>query len=379
MAAPAIPSDLGKPDYLTNELRAWGHDGPVRVFHPNQVVFAAGDAGDGMYIVESGRVRISAVVGQNEPRVLATIGPGDFFGEMAILEDAPRSATVVAEIETNATFYRRDTLLRLLEQRPGLALSFMREFSGRMRALNHKYLEEMLQAERLSAIGQFAGTIVHDFKNPLTAINLASELACLEGATPAMRAGAQQRITRLVTRMTNMLDELIEFTKPSGQLPKLEVIRFDQFMHPLVEELAPELSLRRVRLVVQNQPPALAVRIEPQRLSRLFFNLFNNASDEMKDGGEIFLRFFPSERELLIEVEDTGKGIAPEIAPLLFQPFATHGKKKGTGLGLSICRKIVEDHGGRIWVASAPGKGALFAFTLPLTRETAAPAPASVG
>ncbi|HUR59865.1 MAG TPA: ATP-binding protein, partial [Opitutaceae bacterium] len=113
-------------------------------------------------------------------------------------------------------------------------------------------------------------------------------------------------------------------------------------------------------------PPEIDLLLDPQRLSRLFYNLLNNAVDEMADGGKIFLRFTLEEKELRVEVEDTGKGIAPEIAQSLFKPFTTHGKAHGTGLGLTICKKIVEDHGGRIWVKSEAGKGATFCFTLPL-------------
>ena len=87
-----------------------------------------------------------------------------------------------------------------------------------------------------------------------------------------------------------------------------------------------------------------------------------------RGGGKIFLKFSLGDSELTVAVQDTGKGIAPAIAQSLFQPFATHGKAHGTGLGLSICRKIVEDHGGRIWADSVPGKGATFSFTLPLAR-----------
>jgi two-component system sensor kinase FixL len=108
------------------------------------------------------------------------------------------------------------------------------------------------------------------------------------------------------------------------------------------------------------------VNADPHRLERLFYNLVNNAVAEMKDGGTIFLRFALAGGELQVDVEDTGKGIAPEIAATLFQPFVTFGKPNGTGLGLSICKKIAEDHGGRIWARSEAGKGATFSFTLPL-------------
>ena len=123
----------------------------------------------------------------------------------------------------------------------------------------------------------------------------------------------------------------------------LKTINFSRYMNPLAEEIRQEIGERGVKLVLENEPPNLDVRMEPQRLSRLFYNLLNNAVDEMSDGGKIFLRFVVDGPELRVEVEDTGRGIAPEIAQSLFKPFATHGKAHGTGLGLTICRKIVED------------------------------------
>lgn len=354
---------------LREELLAVGSEGQVREFEAGRPIFAAGDAGDGFYIVESGRVRISAPAGHHEPRVLASIGPGEFFGEMAVIDQAPRSANATAEVATRVIFFSSANLLHLLEGRPRLALSLIREFSLRMRALNQRYVDEIVQTERLAAVGRFAGTIVHDFKNPLTVISMSGEVACMENASREIRQKAQQRIAHQVNRMTNMLGELIEFTRPSGSRPNLKPVNFASFMTPLIEELAEEIRDRKAELVVQNQPPPLDLQLESPRLSRVFYNLINNAVDEMPAGGKIFLRFFPSVSELRIEVEDTGRGIAPEIAQSLFRPFATHGKAHGTGLGLSICRKIIEDHHGRIWAEGAPGKGATFVFTLPLGRR----------
>lgn len=353
---------------LSAQLRALVPAGLARTFKSGQLIFAAGDPGDGFYIVESGSVRISAVVGQNEPRVLATIGPDDFFGEMAVLDDAPRSATATAEVETTTIFLGRDRLLQLVERQPQLALSLIREFSLRMRALNQKYVDEMVQAERLAAVGRFAGTIVHDFKNPLTVISLATEIAFQESMPLAVRQRAQVRIGQQVQRISTMLHELLDFTKPAGQRPNLQPMDFATFMTATANEISPEIAEKKVELVLENSPPAIEVQIDPQRLSRLFHNLINNAVDEMRNGGKIFLRFNVDQKELTVALEDTGKGIAPEIASTLFEPFATHGKAHGTGLGLSICQRIVADHQGRIWADSVPGKGATFSFTLPLQR-----------
>jgi signal transduction histidine kinase len=121
-----------------------------------------------------------------------------------------------------------------------------------------------------------------------------------------------------------------------------------------------------VHIQLQNEPPAVLVQFNPRRLSRVFYNLVHNAADMMPDGGVITLRFLCDGKEIVTEIEDTGSGVAPEIADKLFEVFATFGKAQGTGLGLSICKKIIEDHNGRIWARNQPG-GAVFAFALPLS------------
>src|SRR5262249_16049378 len=103
-----------------------------------------------------------------------------------------------------------------------------------------------------------------------------------------------------------------------------------------------------------------------KRLRRVFHNLIHNGTEAMSSGGKITLRFRTDKKEVITEIEDTGAGIAPEIADKLFEALATYGKANGTGLGLSICKRIVEDHSGRIWATNQPGKGAVFSFALPL-------------
>lgn len=366
MASPRTRSPFG---VLHADLRALESQGEVRVFGPGQVIFSAGDEGDGCYVVISGRVRISAVVGLQDARVLATIGPGDFFGEMAVVDNAPRSATATAETHTRTSFVKREKLLQLLARRPKLALNLIREFSARIRNLNQKYLEETVQAERLAVIGRFATTIVHDFKGPLATIGLATDLACSPGSRLAQRRQLRSMVARQTERMRTMLQELIDFVRPGGQQPAARPISFAPYLKSFVAEAKAELAQRGVRLVVATPLPPVMVKIDPQRLSQLFHNLLNNAADELKDGGEITVRSRISGAELQIDVHDNGPGIPRQIAASLFNPFVTYGKPHGTGLGLAICRRIAEDHGGRIWAKSTAGKGATFTFTLPLAKE----------
>jgi signal transduction histidine kinase len=108
------------------------------------------------------------------------------------------------------------------------------------------------------------------------------------------------------------------------------------------------------------------LRLDPKRLRRVFHNLIHNATDAMPDGGRITVRCRVSKTEVITEIEDSGPGVAPEMAGKLFEAFATFGKAHGTGLGLSICKKIIEDHRGRISSENRPGRGAVFSFALPV-------------
>ena len=351
---------------LHEELSPAEYAAHLRSFRAGEVIFTAGDVGEGLYVIETGRVQISAVTNQGEPRPLAAIGPGDFFGEMAVVDDGPRSATALAETDTTAFYLSRAEMMELLTRHPGLTLTLIRVFSARMRATNLRYLDETIQGERLALVGRSARTMVHDFKNLLVVIRLAAEVAGAATTTTVMRQKARESILGQVDRMTYMLNELIEYARPSGRQPAMSAVSFAPFLTSLVDGIRQELAEGKVSLVLENPPPEIEVSIDAPRLSRVFYNLVHNAMDEMPEGGKITLRFIVNDSELRVDMTDTGKGIAPEILPQLFQPFATHGKAQGTGLGLSICKRIIEDHGGRIWARSDPGQGATFSIVLPL-------------
>ena len=95
------------------------------------------------------------------------------------------------------------------------------------------------------------------------------------------------------------------------------------------------------------------------------YNLISNAVDVMPRGGKIRLRFNETDKHIVAEIEDSGPGIAPDIADRLFEPFATFGKSHGTGLGLSISQRIVEEHRGKISARNGSAGGAVFSITLP--------------
>lgn len=335
-------------------------------YSTGQQIFKEGDPGDGLYLVKEGRVQISAIVSEGERKVLSQVGPGEAFGEMAVLDSEPRSASAIAEVDTTLYFISREDLFLMMEQIPRLSAKFVHSISRRLRDFNRQYIDEVVQSERLALVGRFARSIVHDLKNPLNIIGIAAELAGMESATPTSRQAAKTRIRKQIDRISNMVNELLEFTRGSSSSFVLSPSDYGAFIHQLVEELRPEIEMKNVTIELENAPPSIPVPTNPPRLTRVFHNLVHNAADAMPGGGRVIMRFRVENNEVITEVEDTGKGIAPEIADKLFQAFVTHGKAQGTGLGLSITKKIVEDHHGRIYTRSEPGRGAIFVFHLPL-------------
>jgi signal transduction histidine kinase len=349
------------------EVKALQRAAREKRYAANEEIFTEGDTGDGVYVVKEGRVQISGLVGPGARHVFSRIEPGEVFGEMAVLENKPRSASAVAAKPTTVYFVARDEMLKLVEGSPSLAMGLLREISHRLREFNHQYIAEVLQTERLAVVGRFARSIVHDLKNPLNIISITAEMAGTDRSTPESRKQAKARIGKQVDRISDMVNEIMEFTQGSRDAFVPAPTDYEMFVEQLVEEIRPEIELKSASIRLDNPPPPVKLLLDPKRLRRVFYNLIHNATDAMPGGGKIALRFSMTDSEVTTEIEDSGPGIAPEIANKLFDPFATFGKAHGTGLGLSICKKIVEDHNGRIFTRSEPGRGAIFAFVLPVS------------
>ena len=350
-----------------NEQQALRQIAQERQFPAGQEIFRQGDPGDGIYIVIRGLVEIAHASEPSDRRIFSRFGPGEIFGEMAVIENLPRSAAALAAQDTGVYFISRDAMLARLQQSSDLAFNLLKEISRRLRDFNQLYLHDILQAERLAVVGSFARSIFHDLKTPLTVIGLAVETLEHSNVNADKRAQALNHIRKQSRHINEMIGEVLEFTGTS-KASALAPADYRHFINELSPELRADAEIKSARITLENEPPSARILVDVRRLNRVFFNLIHNATDAMPGGGNIFVRFRHDDKEIITEIEDSGPGIAPEIADRLFQPFATHGKSHGTGLGLSICRKIIEDHGGRIWVRSRPGHGAVFSFALPVAK-----------
>src|SRR5262245_53213113 len=348
------------------ELRTLQQAACERSYPAGQEVFREGDPGDGVYLVKSGLIQISALVNQNR-FVFSRITPGDFFGEMSILDSRPRSATASAECDSTLYFIPSAPMLKLLQRPPALAFHLAQEMCIRLREFDQLHTTKLLQFERMAIVGRFAASIVHDLKNPLTIISILTDFSYQQNPTPELRESAL-RIRRQIERISNLVNDIMEFTHKEDAVLELQNGNYATFVNAIIEDLRSDAALKSVNIKFENQPPSVQLQLHPQRLSRVFYNLVNNAVDAMPYGGDIKLRFQTTDKTLLTEVEDAGPGLPQEILDRLFEAFATHGKAHGTGLGLSISKKIIQEHHGEITARNRSGGGAIFSFSLPLPQ-----------
>jgi signal transduction histidine kinase len=229
---------------------------------------------------------------------------------------------------------------------------------------NLQLLEERLESERLSTIGRMISTIVHDFRNPMTAIR--GYAAMIEDAhlDPERRQECAHLVVEETDRLNGMIDEILEFTRGGPTRLRRRSVRLDELTAKLQRLLEPDLQSRGIRFAL-DLGYAGAVSVDVDRMLRAMLNIASNALDAMESGGTFLVRSRGSNAHVEIDLADDGHGIPEELHSRIYEPFFTHGKPRGIGLGMSITRKIVEEHGGRIRLESQVGRGTTFTVSLP--------------
>lgn len=238
--------------------------------------------------------------------------------------------------------------------------------------VERKLEQQVMQSERLAAMGQMIGGFAHELNNPLTSILGISELL---HDTERDEAGKKQLtiLQQQTRRAAEIVQNLLYFSRPPA--PGKTAVNLSEVMQRTIHLHA--YSLRKNNITVDFLPETNfpAVNGDPHQLMQLFLNLILNAEQavrEVRDRGTLRIRMERRETFLAITFQDDGPGIPSEILHSIFDPFYTTKRPgRGTGLGLSICKAIVREHGGSIDAASGPGGGAVFTVSLPIAAANA--------
>lgn len=238
-----------------------------------------------------------------------------------------------------------------------------------------------LLEERASELEQFAGRVAHDVLSPLHTVAAALEIARLTG-DEEKRDRATARGQSALGRVKRLVDALLEFAR-AGARPSPDA-RAD--VSATLADLLPELESSAAEAGVElalREGATGAVACDPGVLTSLFSNVARNAIKYIGDGPmrRVEIRTAPRGDFIRAEVQDTGPGLPADLEPRVFEPYlrGTHAAQGGIGLGLATVKKLVDGHGGRLGVQSAPGAGCTFWFELPRAKDEPTAAPAARG
>ena len=228
-------------------------------------------------------------------------------------------------------------------------------FTG-MRGSLHEAQQRVLHSERLATIGIMASSISHDLRHPLTAVLANAEFLAEPDLTPKQREELYLEIRVAVHRLTDLIDSLLELSRPAAALNMAETV----IEHPVsraVELIHAHPEFQKVSVTIASGGVHDAM-CDSKKMERVFYNLLLNSCQSVQSqGGHVTVAVENGNGHLEIRVVDDGPGLDESIRDKVFHPFVSHGKENGTGLGLTIAHKIVQDHFGELQVEeSRPGR-----------------------
>lgn len=346
-----------------------GADVDLLHYDTDDVIFHEGEPGDCLYLVVTGAVRISKMGRGGKQETLGIIAPGNFFGEMALIDGQPRSAQATASETTVLGKIDAASFAKILDNAPrDLHMNFLRSVVERLRGINSHFITELMRSERVSLVGTMANSIVHDLKNPIQAIQSCSELIATRTTDPDI-IEFTDIMQKAVGQMTDMAQELLDFARGQSSLqlkPRAPKTVFADFDSLLVRLLPNNVHLiREIRFTDE-------IAVDPGRFVRVLLNIAKNSIEAMSNGGVLRIGLRQNGANAVFSIADTGCGIPPDLMSKIFEPFVTYGKSKGTGLGMAIAKGVVESHGGNIAIRSKPGIGTTVEISVPTLPQAIA-------
>lgn len=372
-------------DLTDDEIRIIAELAREEKFKAGEVVFRETSRADKLYIVRQGQVEVWKDFDEPDRDLLAVHGEGHLFGEMALIDDLPRSATIVARTDVRVIYLLRDAFISVLKSNSNVALSLLRSLSAMVRKSNDSFVddlrrqnleleaanrqlreaqEELLRAERLSNLGKFSSLILHDIRNPISILKSYGEMIAMTADDPDKTREHALKIVREADRLNFIASELLDYSRGEIRL-NMSVMTISALFEKLRGYLSDRYASRNLQMKFTTDV-ATPVILDEERMLRVLINLAENARKAMGQGGTLSVSVTKEADTLIFTVKDNGEGMAPDVLKRIFEPFYSSSKSGGTGLGMVIVKNIVEAHHGILDVHSAPGKGTTITMRLPL-------------
>jgi len=337
------------------------------------------------YMILEGEVEVTKSINQSEARLLKTLGPGDFFGEMGIIHNAPRAATVTAKTALVALELDKPAFDAVLQRSSSVSMAMVREISNRLRENDTLAIEDLrLRARELAqayqklaeqevARREFLTNIAHELRTPLMAANGYLQFLQQGKITEPDLPNAIDAVARNVQKIATLVNDILFLQELDLVLPEFQAVEVGKVVASAMEAYRKQASIAGIAFKFfeeRNLPP---VSGDPKSLERAVKALLDNAIKFSPNGGEVGLRLTYANNHVRVDIRDQGIGISKDIRPYIFDRFyhlEKHGDTLfgGIGLGLSITQQVIRQHQGNLDVVSDPGQGSTFSISLPVWK-----------
>jgi two-component system, NtrC family, sensor kinase len=229
---------------------------------------------------------------------------------------------------------------------------------------------QILQSEKMASLGKLAAGVAHQLNNPLSSITLFTQLMLEEYKLEENARNDLTRIYKESQRCRDTVKELLEFARQTRQ--EMRPHNINNAILRTVFLLENQTLFHNIEIEKELSPSLPEVYGDIQQLNHIFMNIILNAADAMEGKGKLTIKSYKAlhSDSIIIEISDTGPGIPQNILPHIFEPFFTTKEEgKGTGLGLSLVYSMIDNHKGRIFAKSWPGKGTTFVIELPTAKS----------
>ena len=364
--------DVLRRSQLFSELSADELDEIVKLcqeetYEAGTTIFTEGQMASELYVVEDGRVVLEMTIrlgpGSGRQGAIDVVTKGQVFGWSAIAETHILTMSARCVEKTKVIFLDGSGLWRLLEKNSDLGYKVMKELVALVSSrLKHT-------RDNLAHVISIAS---HDLKAPLAAVESYHQvmLGGYAGEITEKQKTLLHRSSDRMTGLLNLIDNILDISRIDTRELKMESISLLKVLENTAGTARPLAQEKGVQLKVKAPKKLPLIVGAPNRLQQVFTNLLGNAIKFTREGGTVTLKVAEKQDGILVEVMDTGIGIRPEELPKIFDDFyrGIDADASGAGLGLAIAKKIVEAHGGKIWVESpcpATGTGSKFSLILP--------------
>jgi len=355
----------------------------VRTYPPGTVLCHDGEIETVFYVVHRGRVEVTKQLEGDQVRVLNHHGPGEFFGEIALIQNSRRIATVRTVERTTVLELDKVNFDDFLARSPAVGLALMRQVALRLRDSDQTSIAELrkMNAELTAAYRylaeqerlrtQFLSAVSRELRGPLSVAKGQLQLLRSSAAAPG-RDEAVETVYRQIDKVVNLVNNLLFMQEMTMIDLDFEVVSMGELVSRAVEAHRSRARDAGVQLLIVCAIMPPLVSGDAEALGIALSAVIDNAVKFSSPGMEVTLRLglTGDGRGATVAIEDHGPGIPVEHQALIFERFKGYVPgapiTRGLGLGLPIARYLVEKHGGTLTVQSAPGQGATFALTLPV-------------